>query len=287
MDIENFIAVACYKPIPQIYRPPYFPLCNTYNGTEPKGFKYYDNSGLNISNKNSKYAELSAQYWLWKNSSAEIKGLIHYRRFLLNESVRSKNYYVPINQSDFDSSLMLNNEQLSRILSSYKIIVAHAEPVAELGFDNGLEQFTNSHPIFLLHVIDEILLSSGQKIKLSSYLLKKKEVSYFNMFISKKSTFDAYSDWLFSVLNAAEPLIGDLKGYQTRWAGFLGERLLNYWVEVVEKLDTSEIYRAKVGLILDSDASFVYKKIRSNKLIRKLVRFLPIKLMRAIARKVN
>lgn len=39
-----------------------------------------DNEGQNISKKNPWYCELTVLYWLWKNTSAEYKGLMHYRR---------------------------------------------------------------------------------------------------------------------------------------------------------------------------------------------------------------
>ncbi|MBD5402353.1 DUF4422 domain-containing protein, partial [bacterium] len=39
-----------------------------------------DNEGDNISTKNRNYCELTATYYAWKNSSADYKGLCHYRR---------------------------------------------------------------------------------------------------------------------------------------------------------------------------------------------------------------
>ena len=42
-----------------------------------------DNTGINISEKNPMYCELTAQYWAWKNIDVEYYGFFHYRRYLL------------------------------------------------------------------------------------------------------------------------------------------------------------------------------------------------------------
>lgn len=41
-----------------------------------------DSDGDNISSQNPYCSEMSAVYWLWKNTIADYKGLFHYRRFL-------------------------------------------------------------------------------------------------------------------------------------------------------------------------------------------------------------
>lgn len=41
-----------------------------------------DSDGDNISQMNPYCSEMSATYWLWKNTEAEYKGLFHYRRFM-------------------------------------------------------------------------------------------------------------------------------------------------------------------------------------------------------------
>ena len=42
-----------------------------------------DNTGINISEKNRMYCEMSAVYWIWKNTNHDWIGIEHYRRHLL------------------------------------------------------------------------------------------------------------------------------------------------------------------------------------------------------------
>ncbi|MBR6268426.1 MAG: DUF4422 domain-containing protein [Selenomonadaceae bacterium] len=42
-----------------------------------------DNTGKNISARNKQYCEMTATYWVWKNTHHTWKGIEHYRRHLL------------------------------------------------------------------------------------------------------------------------------------------------------------------------------------------------------------
>ncbi|MFT8647164.1 MAG: DUF4422 domain-containing protein, partial [Liquorilactobacillus nagelii] len=55
-------------------------------GTADENFTGFvrDNTGDNIAAKNPNYCELTAQYWAWKNRTADVKGLVHYRRYFSN-----------------------------------------------------------------------------------------------------------------------------------------------------------------------------------------------------------
>lgn len=56
---------------------------------------------------------------------------------------------------------------------------------------------------------------------------------HFNMFVMKRPWFDAYCQWLFSILFELEKRldISDYDAYNRRVFGFVGEQLIDCWLE--------------------------------------------------------
>ena len=64
-------------------------------------------------------------------------------------------------------------------------------------------------------------------------LMQKKAVHMFNMFIAKSDIFDSYTTWLIDVLEEVEKKtnISDYSDYEKRVFGFIGELLLDVWID--------------------------------------------------------
>lgn len=179
-----------------------------------------DDQNDNISSKNRNYCELTALYWAWKNSSASIKGLCHYRRYLSTKDV------------DIDSKYFLTPPIIKLDLEKYDMITSYTRILKERNCrENYLAgQGIERDLINLQRVIHERCPEYEE-----SYVnvLNGNECIYCNVMICKKELFDEYCEWLFDLLFSLEE-ITDLSGYtpaQARIYGYLSEILLNVWID--------------------------------------------------------
>lgn len=215
----------------------------------------HDSDGINISRKNYCYCELTAMYWLWKNCDDDIKGLCHYRRFF------SRNQYLTTSEMDFCQlknlrKYVLEEKEIKKMLDKCDAIVVRPYrpyPLTEMEdlniwcFSEDIEKLRST-----ISGMCPEYLNSFDKI------MKKTNLSHYNMFIARKELFDGYSEWLFNVLENVEKTI-DISNYDMqhkRIYGYLAEALLNVYIEknhifvqhakVVEPIEFDNINRMRL-----------------------------------------
>lgn len=181
-----------------------------------------DNTGENISDKNSNYCELTALYWIWKNDIESLNvGLCHYRRYFTTRRF-SKN-----------SKYFLSDTDINKSLSKYDIIL----PSKHYMFKSVKEQYYLPKEELCFKKDYETLECIVKKLYPDYSLFFDKvssssSVYFYNMFVMKKELLNYYCEWLFNILDVVEKNI-DISEYssqQKRIFGYMSERLLNVWV---------------------------------------------------------
>lgn len=194
-----------------------------------------DDEGDNISHLNESFCELTALYWLWKNVKADYYGLCHYRRYF---SPSDKKYI------NLKGKKILHPESINSIFSNYDLILPKKRSYY---IETIYDHYKHGHSEDDLRLLEEILRNNFPDY-LDSYktVMNGRSISLYNMFIMKDHVFNQYCEWLFRILFLLENSIRDKSygPYQKRVIGFLGERLLNVWVE--KNKDKLNLYREKV-----------------------------------------
>lgn len=204
-----------------------------------------DDTGVNISEKNPYYSELTGIYWIWKNSRQKVTGLCHYRRFFTAQPepflYRCKRLLYPlIGLSDkrhgliytMDFSLflpkILNQEELAHLLSEYDAILPQARKLKY----TVREHYRRYHDINDLTIL-EAILEEKHPAYLEAYhaVLQDKRLYANNMFILKDAYYQPFMEWWFDMLFEFERRVDitQYAGYQKRIMGFIAERLLTVW----------------------------------------------------------
>lgn len=184
-------------------------------GKEIKNVDFYDNTGDNIAGRNANYCELTALYWMWKNSDSEFLGLEHYRRFFCTKNIFKA---VP-----------LKPKSISDILLRYDIILPKQVKIRPNVYDNYKKEHFASDLDLCGKVINDNYPEYAEAYKT---VMNSSRASMFNMFVTSKKIIDEYSEWLFGILFKVEQTldISDRDAYQKRVYGFLSERLFNVWL---------------------------------------------------------
>lgn len=180
----------------------------------------YDDRDDNISYLNREFCELTALYWLWKNSDDEIIGISHYRRYF-----KSK-----IESGGFKGLSIYNQSDLNCANMDLDVIIPKK---ITLGKFSVIQQYFRSHYIKdIVLVRDCINKLFPDYIVSFDKVMKQTTLHPYNMMIAKKEIYNEYCEWLFTILFEYKDICdhSNYNLYQKRIFGFLAERLFTVWV---------------------------------------------------------
>jgi hypothetical protein len=212
-----------------------------------------DDTGDNISEKNEKFCEYTALYWVWKNMDrfpASHFGLSHYRRYFIapdktpfnaiksifGSGKNNRGVTMPLN----DHALSLAGSEkarqaMSNLLEKGYTIVPNKESFAMkkrmvLSVKN---QFIFNHLREDWMVMEEAMRKVHPTYAKSlDYFDKHTGMRPYNMFVGSRQFLDDYCNWVFPLLFEIERnLPVSPYPYQRRAIGFLGERLFNFYID--------------------------------------------------------
>lgn len=182
-----------------------------------------DDTGENVSHLNPYMNELTAFYWVWKNTNHTIVGTAHYRRYL-----------TAAEGSDaFSYDKILTEEQAENFLNRYDVLATMfygvVSEVEEIVLDYNEDSTALAVAIIEKYMaeVQPDYVETFQKVMNNSHFYR------YNIIVTRKNVFDAYYSWLFSFFQKAVDEINlriDFGDKKPRMAGFLGERMFTVWV---------------------------------------------------------
>lgn len=163
-----------------------------------------DDTGDNISHLNPYFCELTAQYWAWKNMhDVEYIGLCHYRRYF---------------QTEFTI------ENVEQLMDGADIVLAKSIFFSENLYSN-LSRDLVPEDILAFFLYMKGRFQNDQDV--INFLINCNHFNPCNMFVCKKSLFDEFCQWQFSILfDLFEILPKSPYVREQRLMGYLAELLL-------------------------------------------------------------
>ena len=214
------IIVATHKPYRMPEGPMYLPLLVGAEVNKPEWDGARDNEGDNISAKNPHYCELTGLYWAWKNTEADYIGLAHYRRHFAGGKRWMKKDKRIISEAEITPLLQRTNVLLPKPRHYW--------------IETNYSQYAHAHHQLDLDLTRQILQEKYPGcVPAFDATMQRRSGHRFNMFVMKRELFDQYCAWLFDILFALESRL-DISSYNkndSRVFGFVGERLLDVWLE--------------------------------------------------------
>ncbi len=193
-----------------------------------------DDAGQNISHKNRNYCELTGIYWIWKNISADVVGLCHYRRYFNFITLRDDfPRHLAVQEFSAVEKILehpYQHERVLKILEEYDVILPSPLLLPDsvdqkYRIDHGAEEWD-----CFLNKLDALYGAGVHSLRLDRRLFIG------NMMICKKALFDEYAETLFSLVDPVFERFGDypaeegIRYQRYRYPGYLAERFMTAFV---------------------------------------------------------
>ncbi len=224
-----------------------------------------DNTGSSISEFNRYFAELTALYWIWKNTDTPFVGMFHYRRFL---SINANSHYPMVQfpsmrfrhlglnhlksfAPEFLHDLELEKKYILPWFATHDILVS--EPIKL----NAYQQYKTEHNIADLDAALNIIKQKYPDMYGFAVQTLNGNDGFYpaNMFIARREILNNYAAWLFSILLPLyEQIKGDIAQRSTEQKlafAYLAERLFTVYLRYEQQFHGLRIKEFPFALASD------------------------------------
>ncbi len=229
-----------------------------------------DDIGDNISQYNTKYCELTAQYWVWKNydkiGNPDMVGFMHYRRHFIFDDWKGNPdwcwlpkgnvYFVPFITPEYKKHI--TDKKIKQKLTDCDCLVLKPYDLRNLQSDNCRIQYSKlpkqdaKNFDILIKAIKELYPDySAEANRLCS-----EPMQYLcNMFVMRKDLFFEYSNFCFRILQYVDKQVDsfNMDENAARFLGYFGEFLLTIFLFKIEKRKNIRIKTVDGTFILNED----------------------------------
>jgi hypothetical protein len=237
MNENTDLKVAVYQTFHKTF--PYNPDCDWIQPLGVNGYSntrfLHDNDGDNISALNPYYNELTAYYWAWKHSDADVVGFYHYRRYLnyVIDATWQQGATVGVKADEIMIGYLtsdIQHERLKRILGVCDVIVPK-KTASERSIEDHYLHFHAREP---WDAFIAALETRYPEHRNDIDLLRLTPLcSICNVFVMRRELFNEYCSELFAIIDPIFEQIGHpYDAYNNRYPGFLAERFLGFWLQI-------------------------------------------------------
>lgn len=191
-----------------------------------------DNTGDHISDKNGSFCELTALYWAWKNDTeGDFIGLMHYRRLLdVSGAVTDGPAEVYPGAVDLDEWIGRTETWLDAELGNWDIILPRLHKMGVSVESNYLQ---GHHKEDFDKMREVIATDHPEYLDAFNTAAKSMDIRLGNIALMRRDVFERYCTWLFDILLKVDSAAIDrsnYSAYQSRYIGFLAERLMTAFI---------------------------------------------------------
>jgi len=210
MDTKIKIFVSYHKLAPRLESEVFQPIFNGADEAKNNIFALKDNIGINISEKNHSYHELTGHYWIWKNILPYINtlyiGFSQYHRFLdFNLSLDNSTLFSRVQIEEFtEMCAKYSEENIMKCVQDFDVVLPQKGALQSSVAETFLQIFSQKDLDLISEIIEE---NYPQYSKVIKKVLSEKSLYTNLVFIMKRELLSEYMEWLFNILPSLETKI--------------------------------------------------------------------------------